>query len=77
VNQAESTAHRSGPKFPNVHIDIVGEDGNIFFIIGRAITAMRRGGIAQAEIDEFVSEIADSPSYDDALQGIATWVDVD
>jgi hypothetical protein len=43
-------------KYPNVTVNLVGEDGNAFAILGGVIRAMRKAGIAQAEIDAFRTE---------------------
>jgi hypothetical protein len=35
----------SSPKYPDISIRLVGEDGNGFFIVGRTLDALRRGGV--------------------------------
>ena len=62
------------PKYPEIEVQLVGEDGNAFAILGRVIKAMRRGGVEQSEIDTFQQE-ATSGDYDNLLQTVMKWVD--
>jgi hypothetical protein len=61
------------PRFPDVTVPLVGEDGNAFAILGRVTKALRRGGATQADIDEFTDE-ATSGDYDDLLLTVTKWV---
>ena len=54
-------------KFPEIEVQLSGEDGNAFSIMGRVASAMRRGGVTQEEIDAFHEE-AMSGDYDHLLQ---------
>jgi hypothetical protein len=54
------------PKYPHIHVQLTGEDGNAFFILGRVTRAMRLAGVPQPEIAAF-SEEATAGSYDDLL----------
>ena len=64
-----------GPRYPHVDVQLSGEDGNAFVIIGRVRRALRRADVSQAEIDEFTEE-AKSGDYDHVLQTCMRWVDV-
>jgi hypothetical protein len=64
------------PKYPQVHVKLVGEDGNAFAILGRVAYAMRQAGIDKAEIDAFRAE-ATSGNYDHLLQTVIAWVATD
>jgi len=64
------------PKFPAVKVNLVGQDGNAFAIVGRASAAARRGGVPQQEIKDFQRE-ATSGDYDHLLMTIMKWFDVD
>jgi hypothetical protein len=64
------------PKYPDVHVRLIGEDGNGFAIVGRVQKAMRKAGIGEDEIDLFRKE-AFSGSYDKLLQTSIDWVDVE
>lgn len=61
--------------YPDVHVEISGQDGNAFMIIGRTRSAMRRGGVPDEKIDEFSRE-AGSGNYDHVLQTVMRWVNV-
>jgi hypothetical protein len=65
----------SEPRFPDVVVPLVGEDGNAFAIIGRVRSALRRGGATDVEIEEFTKE-AMSGDYDNVLATAMRWVDV-
>lgn len=64
------------PKFPHVAVQLSGEDGNIFAIIGRVQRALRKGGASHEDIDAFWREVRDSHSYEQALVTIQRWVEV-
>lgn len=59
------------PKYPNINIPLVGEDGNAFSILGRVSRIMRQNGIAH-EWDEFHAQATDS-DYDNLLRTVMTW----
>ena len=63
------------PKYPDIHVQLSGEDGNIFFIGGRVGRAMRKTDIDPSEIDAFYEELHNAPSYDHALRVVKAWVD--
>ncbi len=63
------------PKYPEIKVQLSGEDGNAFFIIGRVRKAMRRAGIREEEITKFTEE-ARSGDYDHLLQTCMKWVNV-
>jgi hypothetical protein len=60
-------------KYPDIEVQLTGEDGNAFFIIGRVSQALRRAGIPSSEIDEF-RKICMSGDYDNVLQTCMKWV---
>ena len=55
------------PKYPHVHVQLSGEDGNAFFIIGRTRAAMRRAGVPTDEIKAY-AEDAMSGDYHNVLR---------
>lgn len=61
------------PKFPDVHVQLSGEDGNAFAILARVKRAMRKGGVPDEFIAEFREE-AMSGDYDHLLQTVMDWV---
>lgn len=62
-------------KYPNVRVQLSGEDGNAFSIIGRVSNALRKAGVSEAEIEEYRRE-AMSGGYDNVLQTAMRWVEV-
>ena len=62
------------PKYPHVCVQLTGEDGNVFAIIGRVRRALRDAGEPEDVLDVFSSEVMDSESYDAALQTVMRWV---
>lgn len=64
------------PKYPEVSIKLVGEDGNAFAILGRCQRAARKAGIPSEEITNFMNE-AKSGSYVDLLLTCQKWFSCD
>lgn len=62
-------------KHPEVEVQLTGEDGNAFFIIGRVAQALKRARVPASEVSEFQAE-AMSGDYDNALQTCMRWVTV-
>lgn len=65
----------STPKYPNIKVQLTGEDGNAFFILGKVGKALKRAGLPQAEVDAFYSE-AKAGDYDHLLGTAMRWVEV-
>lgn len=65
----------SAVKYPEVEVQLTGEDGNAFFIISRVRQALRRHGVPDEEIEAF-SEEAMSGDYDHVLQTVMKMVEV-
>lgn len=65
----------SEPKYPDVEVQLTGEDGNVFMIIGRVRRAIRQeaGREAQAEFD---ADVLSCGSYNDVLNKVQEWVSV-
>jgi hypothetical protein len=63
-------------RYPDVHVKLVGEDGNAFSILGRVRAAMRRAGVPADQLNEFMQE-AMGGDYDTLLQTCMRWVDCD
>jgi len=57
-------------------VKLIGEDGNIFNLIGIVKNAMRRASISREQILEFQKEVILTESYDEALSKIQEWVNV-
>lgn len=62
-------------KYENVTVNLVGEDGNAFAIMGRVSKALQRAGASKAERDAYYNE-ATSGDYDNLLRVTMSWVNV-
>jgi hypothetical protein len=62
------------PRLPDVNVDMVGQDGNAFAVLGRVRSAMRDAGHADL-VAEFTDE-ATAGDYDHLLQTVMAWVEV-
>ena len=63
------------PKYPEIEVDLVGNDGNAYVIIARVSNALRRANVPDKEIIEFKIE-AKSGDYNHLLQTCMKWVEV-
>lgn len=63
------------PKYPNIEVQLSGEDGNAFAIIGRVSKALRHNNVSSEEIGTFQQEVM-SGDYDNVLQTCMKWVDI-
>ena len=54
-------------KYPEITVQLSGEDGNVFSIMGRMSKALRKAGVNQDEINEFQTK-AMSGDYDAVLR---------
>ncbi len=62
-------------KYPEVHVQLTGEDGNAFAIMGAVSKALKRAGVPAEEISKYKGESM-SGDYDNLLQTAMRWVDV-
>ena len=63
----------TGVKYPNVKVQLVGEDGNAFAIMGRVGKALKRAGVPKAEVDAYYAESMGG-DYDHLLQTVMKWI---
>jgi hypothetical protein len=63
------------PKYPEITVQLSGEDGNAFAILGAVTKALRKAGVSLEESTAFSKE-AMSGDYDDLLATCMKWVDV-
>jgi hypothetical protein len=61
-------------KFPDVEVQLTGEDGNAFSIISRVRRALREHASGD-QIEDFTKE-AMAGDYDHVLQTVMAWVNV-
>ena len=69
------TKTETGPKYPDIEVDLVGGDGNALMIVGAVSKALKRAGVSPKEVKEFRTE-ALSGDYDNVLQTAMRWVEV-
>ncbi len=62
-------------RYPDVHVRLVGQDGNAFAILGRVMGALREAGVPDEERKRFERE-ATAGDYDELLATCMRWVDV-
>jgi hypothetical protein len=62
-------------KYPDVQVDLVGEDGNAMAIMARVSSALRRAGVSKEERDTYYAE-STSGDYDNLLRVAMEWVEV-
>ena len=60
----------------DIRVRLVGEDGNIFAILGRVRQALRRGGHPEL-VDEVTAAVTSSRSYEEALARIMEYVEAE
>jgi len=59
-----------------VTVELVGTDGNIFALIGKVSREMKKQGYVE-EAKQMTQEVTSSGSYDEALQILMKWVEVE
>ena len=57
-------------------VKLIGQDGNVFNLIGIVSKALRKNGQAN-EAKEFVEKAMTSDSYDEVLELIGEYVDIE
>jgi hypothetical protein len=62
-------------KYPHVTVQLSGNDGNAFAIMGACRKAARRAKVSSEEIEQFTKECT-SGDYDHLLQTCMAWFDV-
>ena len=62
-------------KYPEIEVQLTGQDGNAFAIMGAVSTALRKGGVPKEEINEYTSQSM-SGDYDNLLRTAMSWVSV-
>lgn len=62
-------------KYPEIHVQLTGQDGNAFAILGAVKRELRKAKVSKEEQDLFMEE-ATSGDYDHLLQTTMEWVEV-
>jgi hypothetical protein len=63
-------------KHPEITVQLTGEDGNAFLVVGKVMKALRRANVPELERKQFQDE-ATSGNYDNVLQTCMRWVNVE
>jgi hypothetical protein len=63
------------PKYPDIDVQLSGNDGNAFAIMGSVSKALRRAGVSAEEIEQYREESM-SGDYDNLLRTAMKWVSV-
>ena len=61
-------------KHHDISVQLTGQDGNVFNLMGVVIRALRSNGFGN-EVEDFISEVTSSKSYHEALAVMMQWVD--
>ena len=62
-------------KHPEITVQLVGQNGNVFNLMGIVANALRKIGFGE-EVQEFITDVTSSKSYHEALAVMMRWVDV-
>ena len=62
-------------KYPDIEVQLTGEDGNAFFIMAKVQRALRQNGVSNDEITQYLDE-SRSGDYDNLLWTATRWVTV-
>lgn len=66
----------SNPKYPEITVSLVGENGNVFYILGKCLSAMRCANISKEEQDEFYRQ-ATAGDYNNLLITCLEWFGIE
>ena len=62
-------------KFPEITVQLIGQDGNAFMILGLVTKALKQADVDPALVEQFEAE-AMSGDYDNLLATVQQWVNV-
>ena len=62
-------------KYPDIKVQLTGNDGNAFYIMGAVQRALRKAKVPEDEVKEYLAE-STSGNYDNLLATACRWVDV-
>ena len=43
-------------RYPGLQVELIGQDGNAFAVLGRVKNVLRKAGVSKEERDEFIAE---------------------
>ena len=56
------------PKYPDVRVQLTGNDGNVFVVIANCKKAALQAGIPENEVGEFTNKVFAADDYDHVLR---------
>lgn len=62
-------------KYPEIEVELIGNDGNAFAIMGAVRKALKKANVSNAEIEQYTKE-STSGDYDNLLRVAMDWVSV-
>ena len=62
-------------KYPEIEVELVGNDGNAFAIMGAVSKALKRAKVSEAEVKQYMAESM-SGDYDNLRRVAMAWVTV-
>ncbi len=62
-------------KYPDIEVQLTGEDGNAFSIMAKVQRALRQNGVSNDEINQYL-DVSKSGDYDNLLWTATRWVTV-
>jgi hypothetical protein len=71
----------TGPRYPDVSVRLVGQDGNAFYVLGAVRRALQAAGVPAADVETFTREATTGRTdgltgYEHLLVTVLRWVDV-
>ena len=70
------TNNTTTPKYPEIEVQLSGNDGNAFAIMGAVKKALKRANVSADEIAEYTKQSM-SGDYDNLLRVAMAWVTCD
>ena len=71
----DKTTKSTGPRYPEVTVELIGNDGTAFAILAACKRAARKSGVSDEEIGRFYDE-ALAGDYDHLLATAMRWFNV-
>ncbi len=69
------TESKTMAKYGNVKVQLSGQDGNAFAIMARVSSALRKEGVPECEVEDYLAESMEG-DYDALLRTAMRWVDI-
>ena len=76
VQLMTNTNTTTEPRYPNITVQLSGNDGNAFAIMATVRKALRRAGVSADEVSEYVKQ-STAGDYDNLLRVAMSWVNCD